>query len=234
MKLPPWSFTMLDTFASCPKKAFHRYILKEKEPESEAQRKGNEFDKAVEARIRNGTPLPLEYAVIEPLTASLTRSVGKKYTQLKIGINRDFKPVTFFADDVWGRGVLDFALTDYPNMVIADWKTGKNNEGKEWYTPLQLKIFALLAFKGFPKVNKITAFNIYTQEGKPGKIMSFTRGDELTLWREVLPRVMAVEKAFKEQEWPACQGPLCQFCPVVTCNHNPKGGNFNAAQKGKF
>lgn len=222
--LPPWSFSMLEKFDNCPRQAFHKYLLKEKEPQTEAQRIGNELDKAIETRVKDGVVLPPEFAAYEPMAASVARmrAPGRKlFTQLKMGISRDFKPVAFFADDVWGRGVLDVALVDAPTAVIIDWKTGKNNENKPYSNHgLQIKIFTLFTFKHFPKVDKVAAFNLWLKSNEIGKPYMFTRADEPALWREVLPRVMKMEKACADLNWPEIPGSLCGWCPVKACKHN--------------
>lgn len=226
-QLPPWSYTMLDQFANCNKQAFHRYILKEKGAETEAMRKGNEFDKAVEDRLLKGTPLPEEWAKYESYAAALRNTPDVQlYAQLKLGIKRDFTPSNFFGPEVWGRGVLDVALVKWrtPNTaIITDWKTGKNNEGKSYSNGgLQLKIFALLLFCHFPGVEKITAFNLWLKDMQPGKVYNFVRSDRAVLWKEVLPRIMAMEKAFATQSWPEQPGPLCGYCDVISCKYNRK------------
>jgi hypothetical protein len=225
-QLPPWSYTLLEAFEQCPRKAFHRYILKEKPPETEARRKGNEFDKAMEARVKTGTPLPPEYAALESFAGSIDKLKGKNckaYTQLKMGITRNFEPCGFFADQVWGRGATDVILAQFPNATIIDWKTGKNSEGKSYSNDgLQLKIFALLAFKHFPRVDKITAFNVWLKTGELGKPYVFTRALQAPLWREVLPRVIRLEKMWETCRggWPEQPGPLCGWCPVTQCQYN--------------
>lgn len=227
-QLPSWSYSMLDMFANCPRQAYHRYILKEKGVETEAQRKGNEFDRAVEDRLKHGTPLPAEYQKYEGYAASLHDTPDAQlYAQLKLGIKRDFTPSDFFGKEVWGRGVLDVALVKkcsvgVPNVaVITDWKTGKNSENKPYSNGgLQLKIFTLLLFCHFPGVEKVTAFNLWLKDMEVGKIYTYSRDDRAALWREVLVRVMAMEKAFAAQSWPEMPGPLCGYCDVKQCRFN--------------
>ncbi len=222
--LPPWSFSLLEMFDQCPKKAFHRYILKEKEPETEEQRKGNLLDKAIEARIQKGTPLPEEWAYCEPLAASvalLKRPKVHVSTQLKMGLNREFKPWKFFDAGVWGRGVLDVSIIDGPRATVIDWKTGKNNESKPYYNGgLQLKIFAAFIFKHYPEVQQVTAFNVYLKTNEFGKPHVFRREDEAALWQEILPRVIKFEKAFAAMAWPEQPSGLCGWCAVKMCPHN--------------
>lgn len=228
--LPPWSFSMIEAFENCPRQAFHKYLLKEKGPETEAMRIGNALDKAIEQRVVTGTLLPPEFAQYEPMAASVAAMKGSDtqlYTQMKLGIDRSFNVVKFFDDKVWGRGVLDVAIikkrtADTPCVgIIADWKTGKNNENKSYSNHgLQLKIFTLLVFKFFPGLEKVTAFNLYLKSNEIGKPYQFTRADEANLWREVLPRVMKVEKACVDMNWPELPGPLCGYCPVKACKYN--------------
>lgn len=221
--LPPWSFTMLETFETCPFKAYNKYVLKLKEPETEAMRQGNLLDKAIEARILRDTPMPPNFAQYEHWAASVVNmaTAGKPYAQLKLGIDRQFKAVPFFDANVWGRGALDIFIPAMPKGVIIDWKTGKNSDGKPWSNGgLQLKIFALLLFKTFPRLEEVTAFNIWLKDNKVGTVYKWSRSDEAALWREVLVKVMAVEKAFAENKWPLTPGPLCGYCPVKTCQFN--------------
>lgn len=228
---PPWSYSMLDMFANCPRQAYHRYILKEKGPETDAMREGNKFDRLVESRINEGVALPAEYQKHEPYAASVAnmKATCQVYTQMKLGVTREFKPSSFFGKDVWGRGVLDVAIisrrefgSDQGNTaIITDWKTGKNNENKDYSNKgLQLKIFTALLFKNFPGIDKVTAFNLWLKTNEIGRAYTFTRADEATLWREILPRVMKMEQAFAQQAWPEQAGPLCGYCDVKICQHN--------------
>lgn len=222
--LPPWSFSMIEMFENCPRKAFHKYLLKEKEPESAAMAEGNRLDRAIEARILKDAALPAEFQKYDPMALSIIKqrsAATKVMCQVKLGIDRGFKPVKFFDRAVWGRGALDVLLYKYPNAIIADWKTGKNSENKPYSNKgLQLKIFALLVFKHFPKIEKVTAFNIWLKSNEFGKVHVWTRADEAVLWREVLPRVIAIEKACAQAKWPTTPGPLCGYCPVKACEFN--------------
>lgn len=230
IQLPPWSYSMLEAFEQCPRKAYHRYILKEKPPETEEQRKGNLFDKVVETRLRDGVSLPEEYAQYEPFAASLANMKGpcSLYTQLKMGIRKDFTPCGFFDKDVWGRGVLDVALVSKETRegiartaLITDWKTGKNSEGKSYSNNgLQLKIFGLLLFKHFPRITDVTAFNLWLKSNEIGKPWKWSRSDQEPLWREVLPKIMAMEAAYEKMRWPEMPGPLCGWCAVKACQFN--------------
>lgn len=234
MILPAWSFTMLEKFENCPRSAFHQYVLKEKQPKTAAMDEGIKLDKAIEDRIMSGIVLPPEFQQYEPMALAIAgmRGGNKIMTQAKFGISREFRPVAFFDDAVWGRGALDLLMYNYPKATIIDWKTGKNNENKPWSNGgLQLKIFAAMTFKHFPKVDNITAFNIWLKDNQIGNVYTWSRKDEGLLWREILPKVMAVEAAFAAYIANLVQpyapkafcmksGPLCGYCPVKQCEHN--------------
>jgi hypothetical protein len=51
--------------------------------------------------------------------------IKKIYTELRLGITRDWKPTKFFASDVWMRGVVDFVIIlENGDALILDWKYG--------------------------------------------------------------------------------------------------------------
>lgn len=225
-QLPPWSFSMLEAFEQCPRKAYHRYVLKEYGPKTEAMLKGIEFDEAVEARLMYGTRLPADWQKADSFAESLCRMKADctLYTQLKMGITRQLEVCDFFSKIVWGRGVLDVALVKRAKSgaaIIADWKTGKNSEGKSYSNyGLQLKIFSAMLLKRLPDIESVTAFNIYAKTGELGQPLLFSRTDEPALWLDLLPRVQAMETAFAKMAWPERPGPLCGWCDVKQCQFN--------------
>lgn len=216
-----WSFTMLETFEQCPKKTFHKYVLKEKEPSTPELEKGNRAHKALELRIKSNHKLPEEFTHYEPIAASIAKArKGKKiYTELKLGINNKFEIVDFFAPDVWGRLALDVFLKADVVGTIIDYKTGKPND-KE----LQLKMNSVFVFRGFPTVNLITALNIWLKEEPPraGTPWQFRREDEGLYWQEILEIIGRLDTANVGNNWPARPSGLCGWCPVRSCQHNPK------------
>lgn len=51
--------------------------------------------------------------------------VKKVYTELRLGVTRDWKATKFFAADVWFRGVVDFVIMlENGDALILDWKYG--------------------------------------------------------------------------------------------------------------
>lgn len=51
--------------------------------------------------------------------------VKKMYTEVRLGVTRDWKATKFFASDVWFRGVVDFVIVlENGDALIIDWKYG--------------------------------------------------------------------------------------------------------------
>lgn len=220
-QMPAWSYTMIETFEQCPRRAYHKFILREKEPSSKAQDDGIAAHQALEDRVKKGTALPGKFAAYEPLAASIARAREGKivYTELKMGLNRRMEATGFFGDSVWARGAVDVFLKGTDTAFLGDWKTGKIHE-KE----LQVRIFAVFAFRHFPTVNKITACNLWLKDNKVGQPYIFTRENEDKYWADILPRVQKIEQACATGQWAEKPSPLCGWCPVKACQFNPNKG----------
>jgi hypothetical protein len=211
-----WSYSSIDLFQTCGLWAYRKHVAKDLPPEvkSDEQQWGIDVHAALERRCRDGTPLPEPFKRWEPLAASVCKA-GAPLVEFKVGLGRDFKPRSFWADDVWGRGVLDIGVIGTDTAFIFDWKTGKPKE-----KPLQLKLFALFGFAHWP-VDRIVTANIWLKTGKPGAPTLFTREQVPALWSEVLPTINAMERAEETGQWRAQPSGLCDWCPVMDCVHNP-------------
>lgn len=218
-KLPPWSFSMLEKFENCPRSAFHKYILKEKEATTPAIEEGNRVHKALELRVRDGTPLPNDLIKYEPLASSI-QGFALNYqtpihTELKLGITRAMAPCGFFDGNVWGRCAADVTVMKGEFAWVGDWKTGKPRE-KE----LQVKICAMFLFKKFPEISRVVGTNIWLKESKVGTAYSFTRDKEAEYWKDIITRVQKMENALEKEYWPEQPSGLCGWCPVKSCKYN--------------
>jgi len=214
-----WSFSSLETFEQCPRKFYHRHILKDPEPSSPALEKGRADHKALEDYMLNRRP-----DAIYPIAEAVKRQAqGKKlFIELKAGVTGDIEACGFFDNGkVWGRSVFDVLIADYPNAVIVDWKTGKNREGGKYDKgPKQLEMMTAFAFAHFPKIEKITAFNIYVETAEVGRRVEFKRSEAAKLWTMIIPSVQRVDKAIADNSYPMMPGPLCGYCSVLTCPNN--------------
>lgn len=70
--------------------------------------------------------------------------IGRIFTEIRIGVTREFEPTGFFSDDVWLRGIIDLVLLlDCKDVILVDHKTGGGQgsiapyeEQLDWYKVL--------------------------------------------------------------------------------------------------
>lgn len=102
---------------------------------------------------------------VEPLHYNITRfkeriddfsirnPVKRIFTELRMGVTRNFEPTGFFSKDVWLRGVIDLVMVlDCMDAVIFDHKTGGGQGGIKNYEE-QLDWYKILFNFGVNKVN---------------------------------------------------------------------------------
>lgn len=78
--------------------------------------------------------------------------VRRVYTELRIGITKDYESTSFFADNVWLRGVVDLILElENGDIVILDHKTGGGFGGLKGYES-QLDWYKILFHYGIKPV----------------------------------------------------------------------------------
>jgi hypothetical protein len=219
-KVAPWSFSRIKDFDTCPKQFFHKHILKEIPfEETEATRYGNEFHKAAELFIRDGTPVPERFAFARPILEVLKAKPGDKHCEFKFGLTRDLQPCSFFAKNVWFRGVVDLAIIDGERAWIVDYKTSKSARYAETG---QLELMAMALFKHFPGVKKVNAGLAFVvcDEFVKDKYAAEAEGE---MWAKWLGEYAKMEKADELGVWNPRPSGLCRaHCRVLECPHNGK------------
>ena len=216
-----WSFSRLKAFESCPKRHYHLDIAKDvTEPESDQLAEGSAVHAAMAARLdpTRKKPLPLSMDYLEPWVKSLEKAAGSEGrigTELKAALTRDFGSTTFFARDVWFRGIIDAMVLRGSVAIIGDWKTGKVTDDNP-----QLALFAQLVFAQRPEVQRVRTIFFWTKTVEK-TTKDWNREDMAGFWASMLPRVAVLKKAHDTSEYPAKPGRLCKrWCPVVQCVHN--------------
>lgn len=212
MKLPVYSFTFLNTWDICPSQAFHRYVAKTHPfVGTDASKWGNVVHDAMKLRLRHKTPLPKEVAKYEPFVMAIEPYVIS--VEEKVGIKRDGTPCGFFDEDVWLRGLADVVAARENSAMLPDWKTGKRRED-----PFELEIQAVLIQAKWPQFEKITGHYVWLQDGVVGKPHDVSNvGETLEVLQD---KADEIEQMNRTGIWPAKQGPLCGFCPVLSCGFN--------------
>lgn len=213
---PAWSHTSLTSFETCPHKYYHTKVIKSvKEDFGEAAQWGQTVHKQLEERLTISKPLPEHLTHCEPIVQDILSREGQRLVEEKIALDRNFKPVTFFAKDAWCRGVVDVGVVGEKSAVLLDWKTGKRKPDND-----QMKLFAAFSFARFPWVEKIMTGFVWLQENKVDKKLFTRQQDNAAIWAEVMPRVQRLDNAYEKDSWPKKPSGLCNgWCPVKTCEH---------------
>jgi hypothetical protein len=211
MTPPPWSYSSLTAFETCPRRHYLTRVSKQvTDPPSEAIVWGNEVHKALELRIAEGTPLPASMVNYEPMVQKiLSKSVGDVLTEKQLAITSSFQPAEWWGEDAWCRGVVDLTIVNGSTAVLLDWKTGKIKPDSD-----QLKLFAALIMAHLPEVTQAKTGFVWLKHGKV-TAERYTREYLSEIWRAFSPRVKRLELAYQNDHWPAKPSGLCRaWCPV--------------------
>lgn len=211
-----WSYSALSAFETCPRQ-YHEMRIKKAwpDPPGEAQQWGKLLHKYLEDRISMGKELPVFLKYLEPIIQKFENSKGETQPEYRLALNREFKPVEFFASDAWVRAVGD-VIKVYGNVAFAcDWKSGRYREGDD-----QLRLQAAIMFATYPHVEKIGVVYAWVKE-KRTTPRTFTRADVPGIWQDFLPRVQRMEEAFANKDFPPKPSGLCKkYCHVKSCEFN--------------
>jgi PD-(D/E)XK nuclease superfamily len=220
MQLPVWSYTNLNDYTVCPKRFFHKHVVKDcpSEIKSQAQTDGIAVHEALKKRIKLREPLPEQFKQHEGIAGEIERIDGVKRVELPLGMTFAGAPCDFFGDKVWFRGRLDLAITwqagDQPVALLVDWKTGK-----PWEDPTELRYQALLLRASMTELQQIRGAYVWLRQNVLGHIYDVS--DTRRTWADLHALTSSVMNRFNKQDWPADEGPLCAFCPVskAQCEH---------------
>lgn len=215
MKPLAWSYTALTAYETCPRQYYRTRVKKDIVQEFGEEAKWGDFvHKALEARLRDGTPLPATIAKFEPMARRIEAAPGETLTEHKLCINSKFEFVSWFDKQAWCRGIIDAGKIKGDAAVLWDYKTGKVKQDLD-----QLKLFAALGFGWQPQVKKIKTAYIWLKHDQVGKPEEFHRDETAAIWRDFLPRVQRMELALEKDRWPPNPSGLCGWCPVKDCEH---------------
>jgi hypothetical protein len=168
--------------------------------------------------IKDGTPIPEKFAFMRPIVEPLAAKQGEKHAELRLGVAKTdtgFAPTTFFAKDVWYRGIVDLLIVDGTKGWMVDYKTGKN---AKYADMKQLDLMAGALFIKHPELETIKSALAYVVSQEfPNK----------THKREHLDKYMSVfddqlynlDAAMENGVFNPKSGPLCGWCPVTSCEH---------------
>lgn len=214
--LPVGSHTLLEDLDNCPHKCFHKHIAKDlpREEPSDALIWGRRIHQAFEARLLREQPLPEDMERYESLLA-LIESWEPVWIEQKLGMREDGSPCDFFAKDCYFRGVVDIGIRREIKCKIFDWKSGKRRE-----KPAELEYHALLLKVNNPTLEHITGNYLWLQEPNNQRLgWEYDLSDFAKAYAEVKSGLNTIRNYVSLNEWPKKPNPLCDWCPVKTCEH---------------
>jgi hypothetical protein len=218
---PAWSFSSLTAFETCARRYYLTRVAKTvTEPQTEATTHGNEVHKAFEDAVLKQQPLPDKYVELQPIATKLCTAKGKREAELKLAIDKSFRPVKWFDKSAWCRGIVDLSIENGTKAVAIDYKTGKRKPDST-----QLMLFAALLFHSKQYLQTITTSFVWFKDKKLDT-EKYDREQIGSIWQEFMPRVQRMEHAYDKDKWVAQPSGLCRsWCPCTDCEFNGKRGS---------
>jgi len=210
-----FSFSHLNAFETCPKKYYYTYIDKKFSDVNASNQWGNRVHKHIENYFKDGTKLPLELTYLLPILTPYKDMKGKKTFEQQLALDRDFQPTSWFDKNTYCRSIIDLLVVGDTTAVIVDWKTGQRIT-KDF---IQLKMSAAMLMNHVPEIDTVMIRYEYFSHRK-GFTDKVTRDEIPIVWNDILPRANAIERARKNDEFPAKPNGLCKkWCHVESCPH---------------
>jgi hypothetical protein len=218
----------LNTFETCPRQFFHKYITKDMGPEGEphpnlelGRRMHLIFEECINTRTLVGA-LPSEHAYIMSVLISLD---GK--AEVKLAVDAHMNPVDYNDPNAIFRGILDYIAIDHDTGVgvIIDYKFGAR-------TPSDAQIMSqtALARAAFPDVSTWAPSYYMAQKRKvhrAGDVSGISSADvTLMSMLELKPAIMALRHKIERDaddvsRWSTEQSGLCRgYCLALECPFN--------------
>ena len=220
MKIPPWSYSSIKLFETCPRKYEGERVTKEVPfTESEATIYGTELHLAAEEYIRDGKPIDPRFGFIQSYLDKLVDYPGTKHCEMKLGVKKKdgrLEACDFFDSKVWFRGVADLVIIDGNRAWVLDYKTGKS---ARYADTRQLALMAAALFLKFKELEKIKTSLLFVVS-KDFVAEDFNREYGLSVFGELNGLLTHRETAYNNGVWNPRPNGLCRkWCQVKSCPH---------------
>jgi hypothetical protein len=100
---------------------------------------------------------------------------------------------------------------------VVDYKTGNN----KYPDREQLMLMSIMVFTYFPHIRKVNSALLFLVKNDMVR-MQMMREQADAVWWKYRERTARLEASFDNNVWNPNQTPLCGWCPVKTCEFNPK------------
>jgi len=215
-----WSHSSLKDFEGCARRYHEVKLLKKyPTPETEQIKYGKELHKAAEDYVRDGTPIPEQFAIVKPTIDALMTKSGLRYPEFEMALTENLTPCGFKDDAVWVRGIADLLIIDDDNLTawVVDYKTGNNK-----YPDVgQLELMSLMVFANFPHIRQVNSALLFVVKETMVKAKMMVE-EAPAAWQRYRERVAKLAACHDNDVWNPNQTPLCGWCPVRSCEFNPK------------
>jgi hypothetical protein len=227
--LKAWSFSRLEVFEKCPKRAelqFVKKITEENDPKrEEALTRGKKVHEAAEQYVRGEIDnLPKELKKFEGKFEEMRKLYATEPEKLVLEENWaftiDWQPTEWYGEDAWCRMVLDrfeWLSDDKTAGELTDYKTGKK-EGNEVKHGQQGQLFVLGAFMKYPSLQAVRVKFEYLDHGKTSLPKTYSREQAMTFLSAFERRGKAMTEATVFPPRPNRIN--CAWCP-----YGPSRGN---------
>jgi hypothetical protein len=221
MNPTPFSHSSLKQYETCPRQFQEIRVLK-KHPRQETEQTiyGKELHKAAEEFIRDGTPLPGQFAFVQPVLNALNAKPGRKFCEIELAMTADQQGCGFKDPKAWARGIADLLILDDDSLTahVFDYKTGKDR-----YPDLdQLRLLALLVFANYPHIRIVKGGLLFVVKGSAFRCKVGVEDIEPIMW-DYRERIGRLVQAHETDVWNPKPSGLCNgWCPCTDCVHNSK------------
>jgi hypothetical protein len=214
------SYSSVKDYEGCARRYHEVRILKKfKSKDTEATLYGTAVHKAFEDYIKDGTPLPANFAHYKPFVEPLAAHPGDIRCEERMAIRVDFSPCGFFDKDVWFRGIPDYLAISKSGKtaLVGDYKTGKSSR---YADTAQLELMAAMVMLHHPTVQKVKGALLFVVVGDIIKA-EYKRTQLPEILSKWAGRAGAIEKAVDVGVWNPRPSALCKFCPLSeeACEH---------------
>lgn len=225
-KIESWSFSRYNVYRQCPKKAYFKFILKLKEPDSPQMQRGTDIHLMAEQFVKGILKkLPQELNHFAEDFSHLKKQ-KVKYVEESWTFRKDWTE-TAWNDwkGAWLRVKLDVAYlnTEHNVLVPIDYKTGKYSDYKKDEYEEQLELYGLASLKKFPHIDAVSPRLWYLDHGivhpnpEESEIL-YERKDEAYLEKLWLSKVKAM---LSDTTFKAKPGNACTYCHFKKANSGP-------------
>lgn len=228
LKYAPYSFSKMESFASCKRKFKHTYIDKLYYPISNiALEKGSYIHKCLEDWVEEGNKRPsFNFKLSTPeniqdynniVDTFIDSPLGEKYFRtlnilgaetkfgLKIDDNNQLIETNYYDKGALLRGMIDQMSSTENRIVVVDWKSGKVAlEPKSD----QVMLYALWIMTSQPNVNEVESNFVYVEHNIEKQYV-YTRDQLPEMRKNFAMRIKSIEL---ETEFPKNITALCDWC----------------------